>query len=518
MARGFLSAMVQVSREAERQRRAAQRHAERDARYAIRMAKENVRIQRHASKEAERQFHEGQAAEAARLTELVQSRVQALDGLLSQSLRHNPSIDLRTLRRAPAPRPEAKRAPVLESFLPAKPGFFRSLMPGAKARHQEEVRSAHDHFVQTMAEHLHGTQQRELEWEATNLEADQYNVALEKFAGDVAVGVPEAVSTYFTLVLEHAVFFSDQVPQANVGYLKDSKQLVVDYYLPEVSVVPEEASFNYVKAKQKIQIKTASPRERKARYASSLAQLALAALSTIFRAGYDSIVETVVLNGMVETTDPATGHDIKPCLFSVRATRDAFASISLARVLPIDCLKALKASVSVSPDELVPVRPILELKMTDPRFIATEDLLSAIDDRTNLMDLSPTEFEELITNLFAKMGLETRLTQASRDGGVDCVAYDQRPILGGKVIIQAKRYKNTVGVSAVRDLYGTMHNEGASKGILVTTSGYGKAAFDFAAGKPLELLDGSNLLYLLEERAGIRCKIVMPEGDAPSSL
>ena len=38
----------------------------------------------------------------------------------------------------------------------------------------------------------------------------------------------------------------------------------------------------------------------------------------------------------------------------------------------------------------------------------------------------------------------------SRDGGVDCVAYDTRPIFGGKVVIQAKRYKNTVGVSAVR--------------------------------------------------------------------
>ena len=123
MARGFLSAMIQLSREAERQHRATQRHAEREARSAIRAAKENVRIQRHASKEAERQFHEGRAAEAARLTELVQGRVQALDGLLSQSLRHNPSIDLRTLRRAPAPQPEAKRAPVLESFLPAKPGF-----------------------------------------------------------------------------------------------------------------------------------------------------------------------------------------------------------------------------------------------------------------------------------------------------------------------------------------------------------------------------------------------------------
>src|SRR5438046_8813069 len=127
------------------------------------------------------------------------------------------------------------------------------------------------------------------------------------------------------------------------------------------------------------------------------------------------------------------------------------------------------------------------------------------------MELSPRDFESLITNLFEKMGLETRLTQASRDGGVDCVAYDSRPILGGKVVIQAKRYKNTVGVSAVRDLFGTLQNEGASKGILVTTSGYGKASFEFAKGKPLELLDAQNLLYLLSEHAGIDAKIIVPE-------
>ena len=127
------------------------------------------------------------------------------------------------------------------------------------------------------------------------------------------------------------------------------------------------------------------------------------------------------------------------------------------------------------------------------------------------MELSPSEFESLITNLFEKMGLETRLTQASRDGGVDCVAYDPRPIFGGKVVIQAKRYKNTVGVSAVRDLFGTMQNEGASKGILVTTSGYGRASHDFANGKPLELLDGANLLYLLKEHAEIDAKIEPPE-------
>ena len=79
------------------------------------------------------------------------------------------------------------------------------------------------------------------------------------------------------------------------------------------------------------------------------------------------------------------------------------------------------------------------------------------------------------------------------------------------MVIQAKRYKHTVGVSAVRDLFGTVQNEGASKGILVTTSGYGKASFEFADGKPLELLSGSNLMYLLKEHAGVEARIVMPE-------
>ncbi|MBE0690198.1 MAG: restriction endonuclease, partial [Anaerolineae bacterium] len=178
---------------------------------------------------------------------------------------------------------------------------------------------------------------------------------------------------------------------------------------------------------------------------------------------------------------------------------------------PEICLKALSASVSKSPSELAPVRPVLEFDMVDSRFIEETDVISTLDQRPNLMELSASEFEALISNLFQEMGLETRLTQASRDGGVDCVAYDPRPILGGKVVIQAKRYKNTVGVSAVRDLYGTLQNEGASKGILVTTSGYGKAAFEFAEGKPIELLSGSNLLYLLSEHAGIEAKIEVPD-------
>ena len=77
-------------------------------------------------------------------------------------------------------------------------------------------------------------------------------------------------------------------------------------------------------------------------------------------------------------------------------------------------------------------------------------------------------------------------------------------------MIQAKRYTNVVGVSAVRDLYGTVMNEGATKGILVTTSNYGNDAYSFAQGKPLTLMNGANLLYLLAKH-GYKARIDIKE-------
>lgn len=92
------------------------------------------------------------------------------------------------------------------------------------------------------------------------------------------------------------------------------------------------------------------------------------------------------------------------------------------------------------------------------------------------------------------------VTRASRDYGVDALVHDPDPIHGGKFVIQAKRYVNTVDVAAIRDLFGTVQNEGANRGFLVTTSSFGPDAFAFAKGKPLSLIDGAHLLRLLQEQ------------------
>jgi len=231
-----------------------------------------------------------------------------------------------------------------------------------------------------------------------------------------------------------------------------------------------------------------------------------------------SAIEIIVLNCYVDVINPATGKPDKPCLVSVRIRKEDFLSLDLQHVKPVLCLKRLRALMSRSPHELEPVEPILTFNMVDARFVEGQPILDELDRRRNVATLTPYEFEALVRDLFQKMGHDAKQTRPSRDGGVDCVAFDTRPILGGRVVIQAKRYRHVVGVSAVRDLYGTMQNERANKGILITTSHSTSAARDFAKDLPLQLIDGAGLLSLLETEAGVHAKIDFPEGWADPTL
>ena len=207
-------------------------------------------------------------------------------------------------------------------------------------------------------------------------------------------------------------------------------------------------------------------------------------------------------------------EEVNACILSVQSNKEEFLQINLELADPKECFKKLKGIGSSKLYGLSPIQPIININRQDKRFVSSYEVADSLDCSTNLAIMDWQDFENLIREVFEKefnqSGGEVKITQASRDGGVDAVAFDPDPIRGGKIVIQAKRYTNPVGVSAVRDLYGTLMNEGATKGILVTTSDYGPDAYEFAKGKPITLLNGNNLLYLLEKH-GHQAKIDIKE-------
>lgn len=257
-----------------------------------------------------------------------------------------------------------------------------------------------------------------------------------------------------------------------------------------------------------VQLKTkaraASEKELRAAQEFVVHVLALRVLHEVFATPELSHVQMAGVNMTLAYTERRNGKRMNEIIASVAATRDEFAGVDVAHVDARLCFRALKGVATPSFHEPAAVRPFLKFGETDGRIIESREVVDALEQQTNLAALDWEDFEHIVRELFAKLfssraGAEVHVTRASRDYGVDALIFDPDPIHGGKFVIQAKRYVNTVDVAAIRDLFGTVQNEGANRGYIVTTSSYGPEAHAFAKGKPLTLIDGTHLLQLLKE-------------------
>jgi restriction system protein len=531
---GFLAAMERLAREQARIQRQAEAAQRRALREQLRNEREALRIQKQLDREQKQRYAADQAAEADDQNQELSERMEALAGILAATLRVDDTIPFASLRvkedlapfAPPADLTQIPPAPDKQNHLMrVRPMGLLERLFSMRARFDREMAEAENRYADALQDYEAAARRRDAKLEALRAEHDritqeklaevrQRNQEVEELEGSYRAGEPGAVVAYCSMVLERSQYPDGFPQQFRIAFVPESKELVIDYELPIVEVVPIVAEYRYVKAKDLIETKPRRSAEIKEVYQDLVAAVALRTVHEVLEADQGGHIAVAVFNGFVNTVDPATGKDIHPYLISVRATKERFLEIDLARVDKRACLRNLGAQISPRPAELLPVKPLIEFDMVDKRFVEGAEVLSDLESRPNLMDLTPFEFESLVTNLFSKMGLESKQTRSSKDGGVDAVAFDTRPIIGGKVVIQAKRYRHTVGVSAVRDLFGTMNHEGANKGILVTTSSFGPDAYDFIKGKPIELVDGGGLLYYLEQH-GVKSRIVFPaEGSA----
>ncbi len=233
----------------------------------------------------------------------------------------------------------------------------------------------------------------------------------------------------------------------------------------------------------------------------------LSIIHSVYKYDENELITSVTVNGIMDTIDKSVGKNVKICACSLQMGREEFSELNLELIDSYECFRRFKGVAAANIADKVAVRPIQQIQDKDRRFVEGYCVASELQRGTNLATMPWQDFENLIRELFEKLfskhGGSCKVTRASRDGGVDAVAFNPDPISGGKFIIQAKRYTNLVSPSAVRDLYGTLQHEGANKAILVTTSDYGGDSYSFAKDKPIQLLNGSHLLHYLKEELGM---------------
>lgn len=128
----------------------------------------------------------------------------------------------------------------------------------------------------------------------------------------------------------------------------------------------------------------------------------------------------------------------------------------------------------------------------------------ADDLMSEIINLSPTDFEKLVLKLLLAMGYGNgidnagRITKATNDGGIDGVVKEDQ--LGfSSICYQAKRWDPTHSVSRpeIQKFIGAIQERNTQRGLFITTATFSSGAKESAEKAGIVLVDGSQLTRLM---------------------
>jgi restriction system protein len=520
---GVLTLLVESQRRRQREELARQRawqSAVQEQQKAQRAA-QRAAAQGHRANLAA--YQNAREAEAAGETADLERMIAGLGRILADGLALPPMqpAHLRTVAAVVPFRPGALGYPVPmpdpARYQVPPLAALQSISPAARRGHAEQVARAqlqyeHDWRTAQAAEadrrrRLDELHRRHQAWvQAQQRQAAERNAWADALPGRLAAGEAEGVREYVTAVMYLGSGWPEQFPrEVATDWDPATRQAIVDWRLPDLDTIPDATRIRYVRTTDEHKRIAMAPGQRAALYRDVLCQCTLRVVADLFRADHYGHLNSVVFNGYVTARDPATGQDAERCLITAMISRADLDGVRLAEVDAAACLRQLRAQVSARPERQVPVRPGRRAHGSEGPAAAP-----AGDTDPDLYEMEPDRFEDLVADLFRTRGLDVVTTARTGDGGVDVEACDPDPLTGGLILIQVKRYRATVAPSVVRDLYGVVQHRGATKGILVTTSGFGPGSHEFAQGKPLTLISGPELVDLLS-RHGLPGRL----GDRP---
>jgi restriction system protein len=431
---------------------------------------------------------------AEQKTQEAQALLVALTELLKREVQKGtkPGWQVRGNHSAMYPPFLEKEAPTYEDSVqlyvpPSVNPFLEMFTPGLKKDRERAKALAQQHYQQVRAEY---DQERSRRLNIYQMQKQAYE------QGDV-----RAIKFVLKEILRNLNFPCGYGRVFEIDFDMDAEEAILEMRLPHVSEMPTITRYRYMRQQKKLEEARLTANQIRDRYQDLLAQLTLATLFRLFHDATTPYLQSIVFNGYVSGVHPATGRSFTSCVLTVRAERREFEGFDLVQVVPTTCLRSLRGLSAGPLIDMLPVKPIRYVNMEDDRFIETVDVLAHYPSIVNIATMPWLEFEHLIATLFNKIfqgfGGEVRVTRSSRDYGVDAKAFDPDPLRGGSIIIQAKRYQDLVPNAHVRELIGVMDIERATRGYLVTTGRFSKAAYDLAKEHNVQLFDGQNLLHQL---------------------
>jgi restriction system protein len=121
-----------------------------------------------------------------------------------------------------------------------------------------------------------------------------------------------------------------------------------------------------------------------------------------------------------------------------------------------------------------------------------------LDQQTSIESiraLPRKQFEFLVAEDYRRQGYQVEFSAGwGADGGVDLTLRRA----GRTSLVQCKHWKVfSVGAPVIREMFGLMTSEKTDEAIIVTSGKFTRDAQEFAAGKPIQLIDGPQLLALV---------------------
>lgn len=120
-----------------------------------------------------------------------------------------------------------------------------------------------------------------------------------------------------------------------------------------------------------------------------------------------------------------------------------------------------------------------------------ESSIDVVDDMTGKV------FDDYILAHFEHLGYLGHLASRGEDHGADLILKKA----GQRVVVLAKRWKNSLGADAIERIIGAVKYYDADKGIVVTNSTFTESARELADPNGIELWSRSKLIELIDNAA-----------------